>query len=232
MADETIILVPGLLSDGVVWRAVDLALGGRGVVADLSTRDDLTRMAEDLLAANPGPLAVAGHSMGARVAMEMARLAPDRIRRLALLDTGIHPLRDGETEKREAITRFAHEHGMQALAERWLPPMVAERNQADAELMGTLTAMVLRMDADLHARQIRALTRRPDASAYLHRINCPALLVVGREDAWSPVAQHQEMARLLPHARLEIVDGAGHFAPVERPDAVARLVAPFLLGQD
>ena len=223
----TTLLIPGLLCDAHVWRPALARLPG-AVVADLSTQDNLTAMARDLLAAHPGPLRLAGHSMGARVALEMARLAPERVERLALLDTGIHPLRDGETAKRDEIVTFAYDHGMAALAARWLPPMVWAGNQADQALMDGLTAMVLRRDADLHARQIKALVDRPDAAAYLPSIACPVLLVVGREDQWSPVAQHEEMLALLPDARLEIIEQAGHFAPIERPDQVADLLKAFL----
>lgn len=223
----TTLLIPGLLCDGVVWAPVLDRIEAE--VADLSTQDDIGQMAQDLLDAYPGPLRIAGHSMGARVAMEMAHRAPERIGRLALLDTGIHALKDGEREKRDEIVRFAYENGMEALAARWLPPMVHEPNRTP-DLMRMLTEMVLRKDPDLHARQIKALVNRPDAARYLPGIVCPTLLVVGRQDAWSPVAQHEEMLAHLPDARLEIVEDAGHFAPVEQPEAVARLVADFLAG--
>lgn len=223
-----VLLIPGLLCDRFVWEPLLAVLPGGALVADLATQDDLTEMARDCLARSDGPLAVAGHSMGARVAMEMARLAPGRIARLALLDTGIRPLGDGERARRDEIVRFAHRHGMRALAERWLPGMVHAPNRARGELMRGLTEMVLRSDPDRHARQIRALVNRPDASLGLARIACPVLLAVGRQDRWSPVAQHQDMARRLPDARLEIVEDAGHFAPVEQPAVVARLVAGFL----
>lgn len=224
-----VLLIPGLLCDRFCWEPVLSRL--QAEVADLSTQDDLTWMARDLLARHPGRLSVAGHSMGARVALEMARLAPARIERLALLDTGIHPLRPGEREKRDDIVRFAHEAGMAALCDRWLPPMVWERNQSNTALMDGLRAMVLHKDAGLHERQIKALVNRPDASTYLAQITCPVLLMVGRHDQWSPVAQHQDMLALLPNARLEIIENAGHFAPVEQPEAVADLLVPFLRGE-
>lgn len=222
------VLIPGLLCDRFCFEPLLAMLSAE--VADCTTQDSLTTMAQDVLSAHPGPLQVVGHSMGARVALEVARLAPDRVTRLVLMDTGIHPLRDGEREKRDAITRLAYDEGMQALAERWLPPMVWGPNRADAALMDGLRAMVLRMNPDIHARQIRALVDRPDASAYLGQITCPVLLIVGREDQWSPVSQHEDMLALLPDARLEIVEKAGHFAPVERPDVVAALIADFLEG--
>ena len=160
--------------------------------------------------------------------MEMARIAPDRFEKLALLDTGIHLLRDGETAKRADIVQFAFEHGMEALANRWLPPMVWEGNHGNTDLMSELRAMVLRMDPDLHTRQIMALVNRPDASVYLSQVRCPVLLIVGRYDAWSPVSQHEDMLALLPEARLEVVEKEGHFAPIERPGVVVDLLVPVL----
>ncbi len=232
MTQATVLLIPGLLCDQTVWRPLMATLNGAAEIADLSTQDDLTQMAKDCLAAYPGPLRVAGHSMGARVAMEMARLCPKRVTRLVLLDTGIHPLRDGEVAKRAEIVRFAHEHGMAALAARWLPGMVHTPNQQNTALMQSLTDMVLRMDPDLHARQINALVTRPDASAYLAEISCPVLLVVGEQDQWSPVSQHRDMLQLLPDAQLEVIQQAGHFAPIEQPEKVARLTADFLTRDD
>ncbi len=228
----TVVLIPGLLCDGFVWEAVVAALHGKipVAVADLSTQDSLTRMAADTLNAHRGDLFVAGHSMGARVALEMARLAPERVKRLALLDTGIHPLKQGEPEKRAEIVAFAHEHGMTALAKRWLPGMVHSGRTEDAGLMAQLTAMVERMDPDLHARQIHALVTRPNASEYVAGIGCPALLAVGRQDQWSPVAQHEDMLRRMPNATLTIIEDAGHFAPVEQPQAVAALLSDWALG--
>ena len=93
-----------------------------------------------------------------------------------------------------------------------------------------LTEMVLRKTPEQHERQIHALVHRPDASAYLDQIACPTLVMVGRQDAWSPVEQHEEMVKLIPDVRLEIIEEAGHFAPVERPNEVADLLVPFLKG--
>lgn len=220
------LLISGLLCDATVWRPLLECIDGK--VADFSTQDNLTTMARDCLRKHSGHLKIAGHSMGARVAMEMARLAPERVEKLALLDTGIHPLRDGEPAKRAEIVHFAHENGMAALTDRWLPGMVYAPNQSNEALMTKLKNMVLRATPDLHARQIKALVDRPDASAYLAQIECPVLLIVGQEDQWSPVSQHEDMLKLLPNARLEIIAEAGHFAPIEQPESVARLLADFL----
>lgn len=223
----TILLLPGLLCDATVWEPVAAVLAARHRVAigAFPTQDSLTDMAQAMLGAHPGPLWVAGHSMGGRVAMEMARIAPGRVARLALLDTGIHPRREAEMPKRQEMVALAHRDGMAALAAVWLPPMVHPDRHGDADLMGRLTAMVLRMDADLHERQIRALVNRPDASRTIGAYSGPMALIVGRQDAWSPVSQHEDIARLCPQAVLTIVEDAGHFAPVERPEPVARALA-------
>ncbi len=224
----TTILIPGLLCDAFVWEPLVKKIERAVRVADLSTQDDLTVMAKDCLAMAEGQLTLAGHSMGGRVAMEMARLAPERIERMVLLDTGIHPLKEGELEKRNEIVRLAHENGMQALVENWLPGMVYEPNQKNKALMDGLSEMILRCDTEMHERQIRALINRPDASAYLQHISCPVMLVVGREDLWSPVAQHEEMLALLASAKLGIIEDAGHFAPVEKPDECSELCVEFI----
>ena len=166
--------------------------------------------------------------MGARVALEMIRLAPNRIEKMALLDTGIHGLKEGEPEKRQAIIDYAHKHGMEALAQKWLPPMVYEGNYENVELMEGLHSMVLRMSPDIHERQITALVNRPDAKIHLAEITCPTLLLVGRQDQWSPIAQHQDMNKHIKGSVLEIIENAGHFAPCEQPEQTAYKLIPFL----
>jgi len=117
---------------------------------------------------------------------------------------------------------------MERLVDDWLPPMVAPERVADKDLMAALRAMVLRADADIHERQIRALIRRPNATAYLKTITCPVLLIVGRQDGWSPVSQHEAIASALQDAELVVIEDAGHFAPVERPDDVTTVITDWL----
>lgn len=225
-----LLFLPGLLCDASVFAHQTAALGERFrcIVADFSEHDDLTRMAEAALGLASGPLRVVAHSMGARVALEMVRLAPDRIERLCLMDTGVHPRRDGEKEKRQVLVDLAFAEGMTALARRWLPPMVHPDRVSDAALMDPLVAMVERATPELHAQQIRALLYRPDAEAMLGRIRCPTLLMVGRQDAWSPLSQHEAMAERIPGAELVVIEDAGHMAPCERPEAVTTALVRFL----
>ena len=221
----TVVLIPGLVSDAFVWARVTATLPHdmATVVADVTTQASIADMARDLLARHPGRLILAGHSMGGRVAVEMARMAPGRIAGMALLNTGIHPRREGEESKRQKMIDLAYAQGMAGLAAAWLPGMMNARRTPDPALMTNLTAMVCRMTPEIHERQLRALLSRPDAAASLAYTG-PMLLITGAEDTWSPLSQHQDIARLCPHARLEVIPDAGHFAPVEQPDMVARLL--------
>lgn len=222
----TALLIPGLVCDGHVWNATAEALAPLPVaVADVTTQPTIPAMAADLLAQHPGPLVLIGHSMGGRVAMEMAHQAPDRIRAMALLNTGIHPKKNGEEIKRQQMIDLAHQQGMSGLAKAWLPGMMAQGRTPDPGVMAGLRAMVCRMTPQIHERQIRALIARPDAAATVGAFTGPMLLMTGRQDVWSPIAQHEEIARLCPQARLEIIEDAGHFAPVEQAGTVAALLA-------
>ncbi|MCF8482851.1 MAG: alpha/beta hydrolase [Rhodospirillum sp.] len=228
----TLLFLPGLLSDAVVWKVIleDLTAPLPTVIGDLTTQDSIAAMAQDMLDRHPGPLAVVGHSMGGRVALEMARQAPDRIVGLALLDTGIHPAKPGEEGLRHALTALGQEKGMPAVAEAWLPPMVHPGRHKDGDLMGVLTKMVARMNPEIHARQIQALLTRPDAAPVLPTLTCPVMLIVGQQDSWSPPEHHAEMAEAIPGATLEIVENAGHFAPIERPEAVHAILERWAAG--
>ncbi|MFV0492958.1 MAG: alpha/beta fold hydrolase [Pseudorhodobacter sp.] len=222
-----IVLIPGLLSDGTVWQAVAREFGSRTEIADLTQDTSIEAMAKGLLERNAGDIIAIGHSLGGRVAMEMARQAPARLRGLVLANTGHNGGTRAELPKRHARIAMGHDN-MEKLADDWLPPMVAPARRQDAELMGTLRAMVLRHDADIHERQIHALIGRPDAAAYLPMITCPILLLAGTEDGWSPVAQHREIAAMAPDTTLEVIAGAGHFMPLEKPGETAVAIVNWL----
>lgn len=228
-AQPTLILVPGLVSDAAVWRPAAERLAPYPVAfADVTQATSITGMAESVLAQHAGTLLVAGHSMGGRVALEMVRLAPDRVAGIALFDTGHHPKRDGEELKRQHFIDLANRQGMEALCNEWLPPMLHAPNREDGTLMATLRAMVLRMTPEIHERQLRALLGRPDAFLGLADIRCPVLVAVGRQDTWSPPAQHEQIAGALPNARLVVIESAGHFAPIEQPAATAAALRDWL----
>ena len=229
-ARPVLYLLPGLLCDASVWAHQKAALSDRYDVriGDFRGFDSLTDMARSVLAGAPERFALAGHSMGARISLEVARLAPERVERLALLDTGVHPLREGETEARLALVQLGQREGMGAVAERWLPPMVYLEGPRTAEVMPGLHAMVRRMTPAIHAGQIAALMQRPDGALVLPTRRCPVLVGGGAQDTWSPLPQHERIAALTPGARLVIFPDSGHMAPVEAPEAVTAALTDWL----
>jgi pimeloyl-ACP methyl ester carboxylesterase len=226
---QPLLLLSGLLCDETVWADIPQRLGDAADARVVSFRgfSSIPAMAEHVLAMAPEHFAVAGHSMGGRVALEVLRSAPQRVSGLALLNTGVYTVRDGEPQSRGRLLRLAYEHGMSALAAEWLPPMMAGGSRT-LELMPRLMAMVERSTPDSYAGQINALLNRPDALSVLPTIGVPTLLLSGSEDTWSPISQHQTMRRRIPHATLFEIHGAGHMAPIERPDAVALALREWL----
>jgi pimeloyl-ACP methyl ester carboxylesterase len=225
-----IILLPGLLCDASMWAAQVEALEpyAEVFVADLSHHDSIEDMARSALELTEGHVIAIGHSMGARVALEMVRLAPARVVKLGLIDTGIHPRREGEELARQVLVDLAFSEGMEALAERWLPPMVHTDRAEDRELMQPLKAMVMRATPEQHRRQIQALLDRRDARVQLSDITCPTLVMVGRQDRWSPLAQHEEIAQLIPNAELVVIEDSGHMSLVEQPEQVSGALLQWL----
>ena len=227
-----LVLIPGLLSDTRVWQPLADRLSTEFTVhhAALTRGTSITAMAQTMLdettKATQGMIVV-GHSMGGRIALEMARLAPGRIKGLVLSNTGHGPRREGEEAKRLQVIALGHE-SMEQLADQWIAPMVDAARLADRKLMDGLRDMVLQCDASLHERHIRALMARPDAGAYLSEITCPILLLTGRQDNWSPVAQHEKIARATPDSQLVIIENAGHFAPFERPTKVVEVIGDWI----
>lgn len=221
---ETVILVPGLLCDGAVWQHQQAALSGEYdvLIPDLTRQDSIAGMAAQVLAEAPPRFAIAGHSMGARVALSVWQQAPERVQRLALLDTGVHPAGPDEPSKRQAMLDISATRGMTALADAWLPPMVKDGLlDTDPALRMALYAMVGRMSPAIHRAQIAALLGRPDARPLLPLIRCPVLIGVGAFDRWSPPEQHEEIAAAIPHARYVVFEDSGHMAPMEAAEAVS-----------
>jgi pimeloyl-ACP methyl ester carboxylesterase len=228
---QPVSLLCGLLCDETIWTDIPKRLAKVAEVSVVSFRgfSSIQAMAEHVLAHGSEKFAVAGHSMGGRVALEVYRRAPARITGLGLLNTGVHAVRDGEPQSRGHMLRVAYERGMSALAAEWLPPMMGTDVSRTAELMPRLTAMVERWTPAAFAAQTNAMLQRPEALSVLPTIAVPTLLLSGSDDTWSPVSQHESIRRKIPHATLFEIHGAGHMAPIERPEAVAIALREWLL---
>ena len=233
MPSTTLMLLPGLMCDAAVWAPQVQALPARCVVPAWGLRDSLTAMAQKVLDEAPTErFSLAGHSMGGRVALEVVRLAPQRVQRLALLDTGIHPLAAGAAGEKERVGRvalleIARSKGMRAMGETWARGMV-HPSRLGTPLFESVLDMLERSDPAQFAAQINALLTRRDAAPQLPGIACPTLVLCGRDDAWSPPAQHEAMQAAIPYATLSIVENCGHMCTLEQPQAVTEALALWL----
>src|SRR6201992_979943 len=184
-----LVLAPGMLSDAAVWLPQAAALSGELDirVAHYGEARPLTDMAPALLDQAPARFALAAHSLGGRVAMEAARLAPERITGLCLVSADPLPKPGGEAGAAETRARYgmiavAREQGMAVLAERFIPAIVHPSRLDDESLIGPVRAMLLRQDPDTLERQVEAGEGRPDHAEVLRAIKVPTVLICGAED--------------------------------------------------
>jgi len=227
-----VLLLPGLICDARIWAPQAEALRAHRDVQAVNgygEADSLGAMAEFVIENAPGRFALAGHSMGGRVALEVFRRVPERVERLALISTGVHlPRSAKEAEGRFALLERGVEQGMDALIDAWLPPMVWEPNRLIPGLMDDMAAMCADMGLDTYERQIRALLARPEVESLLPTIQCPTLVATGAHDSWAPPAQHESIAAAVAGSRLVIIPDAGHMVPLERPQAMTDALVSWL----
>jgi pimeloyl-ACP methyl ester carboxylesterase len=191
-------------------------------------QDSLAGMAEELLANTPGRFTLIGLSLGGYVAFEVIRRQLPRLERLALLDTTALSDQPARHAGRLADIAKVREGGIEALIPelpgRWLLPAHAQRPDLVA-LMGDMARSV---GARGQINQQTAMLGRPDSHRDLERLAVPTLVMCGRQDPVTPVADHQAMAARVPGARLEFIEDCGHLSAIEQPEAVTRVLADWL----
>ncbi len=225
MATQTLVLVPGLGSDAAVWRRTITALGDevRCHVGDTLTDDTLVGMARRILDQAPPHFGLAGLSMGGMVALEMVRIAPERVTRLALVDTMARPDPWEQKVYRHLTNAVVGISGdFRRLAEGSLGKLV---HASASNLVRTeLAEMSVRVGSKTYIRQNRAVMARGDLREVLRRIVVPAAVIVGSDDRMTPVGLSLEIHTLTPASTLHVIPDCGHLPPIERPEAVASLL--------
>ena len=218
MSDKTsLILLPGLLCDEALWahQYETLADIVDMTVADMTQDDTVGGMADRILAAAPDTFSLAGLSMGGYVAQEIMRRAPDRVERLALLDTSANADTPDRIKQRNSFIAQLGVGGFQGVTNRLLPYLIHQDRLGDEGLVGVIKASAANIGADAFVRQQTAILFRPDGRKDLNKITCPTLVLCGRSDALTPLSGHEEMAAAIPGARLVIIEDCGHLAPLE-----------------
>jgi pimeloyl-ACP methyl ester carboxylesterase len=227
---QALVLVSGLMCNARFWAEQIPALNKDFAVScpNLADVDRLEAMAQLILRQQEAEFHLVGHSMGGRVALEIMRIAPQRVLSLALFDTGVHGILEGEQQKRQVLLDMAFNQGMAAVAKAWIPLMLHPQQQNNPSLLQAITAMVLDYSAQQFHNQVTALLHRLPAYDVLKSIACPTLVGCGRQDQWSTLAQHQAFCQDIARAQFCVIEDSGHMVAMEQPKAFLTVLQNWL----
>jgi pimeloyl-ACP methyl ester carboxylesterase len=222
----TLVLIPGMMCDARMWGGVAGTLGVP-VHHHLPTgADNMADLAAQVLRNAPPRFALAGLSMGGILAMEVLRQAPDRVERLALLDTNPRAeVPEAQTRRAPQIARALSGELAGVMRDQMIPNYFVAPTPDHEELC---LDMALTLGPAVFERQSRALRNRPDQQATLAAFRGPALVLMGEQDRLCPHDRHALMHHLMPQSRFGIIKGAGHIPPLERPQETAAALRAWL----
>jgi pimeloyl-ACP methyl ester carboxylesterase len=200
-------------------------------VPDLTQDETIAGMAARVLAEAPERFALCGLSMGGYVALEIMRQAPERVERLALLDTQARPDDAEARQRRLSLMALAEQGFFPDVTSRLLPLFIHTDRLKDESLVGTIADMARTVGKDAFLRQQRAIMGRIDSRPSLPAIACPTLVLCGRQDALTPAHLHEELAAAIADATLVILPHCGHLSPMEQPEAVTAQLRAWLAGR-
>jgi pimeloyl-ACP methyl ester carboxylesterase len=230
VARPTLVLLPGLLNTRAVFEPLIAELGDVAdvVVPELYHCESIEDMAQAALGLAPERFALGGFSMGGYVAFEMLRQAPQRVERLALIDTQASPDPPESTARRRAFidqSRIGRFHGVTSTL---MPSLIHPSRLDDRSVTQPIVEMAQVIGADGFAREQRAIMARPDSRPLLVDINVPTVVISGRQDRTVPLARAEEMAADIAQSQLVVLEQCGHMAPLERPAELAAALRRWL----
>jgi pimeloyl-ACP methyl ester carboxylesterase len=227
---EVLVPVPGLVCDAEVWhhQVRHLADVADVAIPAADTGDTMADMARHVLAWAPPRFALAGFSMGGYVALEMLRQAPERVTRLALLDTSARADTPEKAAGRRAAVDAIARGRYRDVVEGMMPVLLHPDHQG-GPLPDLVRAMTARLGPEVFARRHQAMLTRADARDLLGGTDLPVRVICGRHDAMSSLAEHEEMAALAVHGRWSLIEDCGHMSIIEQPHAVSALLRDWLL---
>ena len=227
-----LVLIPGLLCSARLYGQQVAALWrfGQVAVADHRRDSDMAAIAARILAEAPPRFALAGLSMGGYIAFAMLRLAPERIARLALLDTAARPDLPEQKAGREKFIAMAEAGKLADVVELLTPRFLHKSRHHDETLKRVVRDMAAETGAEAFVRQQQAIMTRPDSRPLLASIRCPTLMLVGDGDELTPLELAKEIAGGISGARLVVVPECGHLSTLEKPEAVNAALAEWLGG--
>lgn len=228
--NEPLVLLPGMMCDARLFTPqIEAFSADRAVmVAPITQGERIEEIASDVLQAAPAKFALAGLSMGGIVAMEMLRRAPERITRVALMDTNPLPETPQVAADREPQIIGVRAGRLEEVMREEMKPNYLAPGVRRVDVLNIVMAMARDLGPDVFVRQSRALQRRRDQQRTLRELKIPTLVLCGAHDALCPVKRHEFMAELIPYARLHIVAEAGHMPTLEQPEETTGVLNEWL----
>ncbi|MCB2148180.1 MAG: alpha/beta hydrolase [Deltaproteobacteria bacterium] len=226
-----LVLIPGLLCDGVLWKDQAAALS-RIAICTITDKhmhhDTIGGIAEAIVAEAPSRFALAGLSMGGYIALEICRRFGERVDRLALIDTSARADTHMQKDRRESLITRCREGKFENVAETLYPFLVHASRLADSTLRREVIDMAGRIGPENFIRQQRAIMDRIDQVPNLSTIDCPTVVVCGEHDQITPLECSEEMAANISEAELVTVSNCGHMSTMEKPERVSRIMHQWL----
>jgi pimeloyl-ACP methyl ester carboxylesterase len=225
-----IVLVPGLNCSARLYAGQIPALWDFGpvTIADHRRDDSVAAIAAHILVTAPPRFALVGLSMGGYIALAIMREAPERVARLALLDSSARPDTAEQSERRRGLIALAEDGRFSELPDLLFPVFVHRNRQGDETLRVIVRTMAEETGPQAFMRQQRAIMTRPDCRAQLASIRCPTLVLVGDGDELTPPVLSEEIAAGIAGARLVRVPDCGHLSTLERPQVVNEALVEWL----
>ncbi|MCO6055233.1 alpha/beta hydrolase [Pseudomonas sp. MOB-449] len=229
MNTSDLVMLPGLLNDHRLWEQQAEALSGQANVqiADLTRDNSIGDMARRVLDEAPPLFSLAALSMGGYVALEIMRLAPQRVQRLALFDTMASTDSEERAANRRGLLELAERGRFIGVSSQLMPRLIHQR-WLGTPVADLVQQMATAVGKDGFIRQQQAILNRSDAVPLLSQILVPTLIVVGAQDQLTPVAEAQLMHARIPGSRLVVLAECGHLPPLEEPDRSTALLREWL----
>ena len=223
-------MIPGLLCSAELYAPQMAALWPIGPVTVASTLSGTTmsEIAANILRDAPQHFALVGLSMGGYVALEIMRRAPERVSKLALLNTSARPDTPEQTEQRRAMLAQAKAGDFKGLLTQVMAMLPHPAHRDDKHLLEDNVRMGLTVGLDGFERQTQAIIGRADSRPHLADIAVPTLVLVGDRDPTTPLFLSEEIVAAIPNSRLVIVPECGHGSTLEQPEAVNRALVAWL----
>lgn len=229
-----LLFLPGTLCDATLFahQVRHLADAAAPQVVDVHLQSTLPDVARYVLQQVDGPLALAGLSYGGIVALEVWRQAPERVWKMALLNTNPYAASPQTRAHHQRFVGMAHLGEFREVTTDFLKDiMLHPDHQKDMSLRAKVLAMAESIGIEGFVNEVKAQLTRPDSMEDLPQISCPTLILTGREDRVVPLAVHQAMAEKLPNNRLVIVEHCGHLSTMEQPEVVTQALRDWLLDE-